>query len=191
MFGVFVGARLWCAGAVRVKTYSTPRGRLLVQRHPRVPFPDLRRIIPHAAQLLRDAGEAPRHPLKARLGVCGVVLHDGAVQHVYVDGVAPRLQRRARRRAQLENVVAVQNEAAPREAVDVGGLRLVIAGPGGIALKSRVRKAPIIYEHKNKIGLLCQSGSREQKNDDRETHFANRGDFQLPSVAYNTTSTSY
>ena len=74
-------------------------------------------------------------------------------------GVPARLQRAARRRAVLECIVLIEDDAAARERVDLGGHDLVIPGLRGIATGPNVCGAKVIDEDHDDVREGSRSGS--------------------------------
>ncbi len=141
--------------------------RVVGRRHPGVPLTEHRRRVARRLHLRCDAGHVPRDRREAGDRVGGVGDVGRRVERVDVVRVAPALQRRARRRAVLVHVGAIELDPLGDERVHVrrlhlGGVRHELAARrGGVAVPAGVGPAEVVEEDHQDMWLLTAGRRRE------------------------------
>ena len=112
-----------------------------------MPLPRHVRAVPSQLQLLCNACHVARRALEAPHWVLGVVLVEGGVEHIHMDGGPACLQRAASGRAEFVHVVAVQQHALQGQGVKVGGHHF-----RGVIVQVKVGPPIVIQQQEEEVG---------------------------------------
>lgn len=124
------------------------------RREAEVPLPSLYRRVANARQPLRQRRHVTGDACEAGHRVREVRDSEWRIEHVHVDWVASCVQRRSRRRAEAEHIMAVEDDALSSERVHarclyLGAIRLL----RGVV--SPIIPAPVIDSHDDKMRAWC------------------------------------